>query len=186
MNNNKTSNSRIVAAIIGSFKQHYKAICEIWHLFNEAGLIVSTPKGTPILKEGVPFVRFVSDPSDWDDNCIETVVLHRIFRSHFVYVVAPAGYIGRTTCYEIGRIIQYKRPIYFSEKPIDLPIAIPKEHVLAPQQLIKLIKHNPSSVKNLYSLKTNEYNLEYNLSNNQILNDEDIVKHLSVKELKVL
>lgn len=118
-------------AIIGSFKQHYEQILSSWRSFREAGLEITSPKGSQIIKEGIDFVRFESDPIHWDDPTVQTVALHRILRSDFVYAVTPKGYIGRTTCYEVGRVIQARRPIYFSEMPLDLPVLIPPDHILS-------------------------------------------------------
>jgi hypothetical protein len=127
------------AAIIGSFKQHYEEIRVVWQRFNTVGLHVTSPKGTPIIKPGIPFVRFESDPAHWSDAFVQTVALHRIVRADFVYVVTLGGYVGRTTCYEIGRIIQAARPIYFSEHPHDLPIAVPDSHIIDSKLLVARI-----------------------------------------------
>jgi hypothetical protein len=143
-------------SIIGSFRQHYNAICAVWNTFTSAGLVVTSPKGTMILEEGVPFVRFESDPADWRDDHIQTVALHRILRAQFVYVVAPNGYIGRTTCYEIGRIIQAKQPVYFSTYPKDLPIYIPVEHVLDAGDIVTYIRGSNFEPKALYLDSTTE------------------------------
>src|SRR4051812_26400007 len=93
-------------AIIGSFKQHYEKVCQAWRALTDLGLEVMSPKGTPIIEPGISFVRFISDDTKWDDPMVQTVALHRILGANFVFVVAPSGYVGRTTCYEIGRIIQ--------------------------------------------------------------------------------
>jgi hypothetical protein len=70
---------------------------------------------------------------------VQTVALHRILRADFVYVVAPGGYVGRTTCYEIGRIIQLQRPLFFSALPKDLPIAISEDHVYSLEEIVALL-----------------------------------------------
>jgi hypothetical protein len=126
-------------ALIGSFKKNYTQILEILKMFTNIGIEVTSPKGTDIVQEGIPFVRFTSDPVDWDDFMVQTMTLHRIFCATFVYVVAPNGYIGRTTSYEIGRIIQAQRPLYFSEHPKDLPIKIPGNHIISPGIISKMI-----------------------------------------------
>src|SRR4051794_5310793 len=111
-------------AIIGSFRQHYKEVLDAWEVFTRAGIEVTSPKGTSILEGGIPFVRFESDEGRLSDEEVQLIALHRILRASVVYTVAPNGYVGRTTCYEIGRIIQARKPIYFSERPVDLPISI--------------------------------------------------------------
>jgi len=119
-NSNQESPSRRIStvAIIGSFRQHYARVQDAWVALSSLGLTVTSPKGTPIREQGIPFVRFMSDPEKWPDDKVQTVALHRIFRAQFVYVVAPEGYVGRTTCYEIGRAIQAQRPIYFERERI--------------------------------------------------------------------
>jgi hypothetical protein len=131
-------------AVIGSFRQHYAPVLDVWREFTAAGWSVTSPKGAPIIEEGIEFVRFESDPADWDDPMVQTVALHRILRADLVYVVAPDGYVGRTTCYEIGRVLQADRPLYFSELPKDLPLEIPADHVLALGALIEFVARSPA------------------------------------------
>lgn len=126
----------ITIAIIGSFKQHYDHVLKVLKQVKELGIEVTSPTGHQIIEEGIPFVRFTSDNADWEDDMVQTVALHRILRADMVYVVAPDGYVGRTTCYEIGRIVQSSRPLYFSEAPQDLPLAVPASHVIAPEALV--------------------------------------------------
>lgn len=124
-------------ALIGSFRQHYASILETWNIFTNAGIEITSPKGAPIRKEGIPFIRFCSDSQDLDDFSVQTLALHRILRADMTYVVAPEGYVGRTTSYEIGRIVQAFRPIYFSHAPSDLPLRVPSTYILRPKELIE-------------------------------------------------
>lgn len=119
-------------AVIGSFRQHYKNILEVLSAFKSNGHLVTTPLGATIIEEGIPFVRFESDSENLDDCCVQSIALHRILRADLVYVVAPDGYVGRTTCYEIGRVIQAMHPIYFSAQLEDLPVRIPSERIYPP------------------------------------------------------
>lgn len=137
-------------AIIGSFRQHYEIVSDAWRCFTELGLEVTSPKGTPIIEEGIPFVRFVSDPKKSNDPFVQTVALHRILRAQFVYVVIPAGYVGRTTCYEIGRIVQARQPLYFSESPDDLPICIPDDHIISLRSIAGMLSENRFAPEPLY------------------------------------
>lgn len=138
-------------ALIGSFRQHYGVIQEIWQQLYNNGVRVTSPKGSSIIEHGIPFVRFNSDPSSWSDHLVQTVALHRILQADMVYVVAPAGYIGRTTCYEIGRLIQANKPIYFSERPHDLPIQVPTSNLLSTSEIIEAIKKQDFNPQPLYS-----------------------------------
>jgi hypothetical protein len=128
--------SRRTVSIIGSFRQHYQEVLKAWLEFHAAGWAVTSPLGSAIIEEGIPFVRFETDEPAWDDPTVQTVALHRILRSCLTYVVVPDGYVGRTTCYELGRIVQANQPVYFSAQPMDLPLAVPRNHVLTPGELI--------------------------------------------------
>lgn len=142
------------AAIIGSFKQYYSEVLEVWKLFSNIGLEITSPKGAPIIEEGIPFVRFITDPDYWDDAMVQTVTLHRILRADFVYVVAPKGYVGRTTCYEVGRIIQAQQPVYFSEHPKDLPVRVSGNHIISPKSISQMIKAKKLRPEPLYISST--------------------------------
>src|SRR5215217_654615 len=122
-------------AIIGSFRQHYSEVLAAWASFRAAHWIITSPLGSPIIEEGIPFVRFEADDPRWGDPMVQTVALHRILRADLTYVVAPAGYIGRTTCYELGRILQARRPVYFSAQLDDLPLAVPELWIASPDEV---------------------------------------------------
>jgi len=124
-------------SIIGSFRQFYGEVLHAWRSFADAGWHITSPCGSPIIRPGIPFVRFVTDQVDWDDATVQTATLHRILRADLTYVIAPRGYLGRTTCYELGRIIQADQPVYFSTRPDDLPITVPDEHVVSVVDLVR-------------------------------------------------
>lgn len=93
-----------------------------------------------IINPNEEFVVLRADNPKHDPIEIQSIALHRILSSTFVYVVAPDGYIGRTTCYEIGRVIERKIPIYYSHHVHDLPMPIPEEAIVSPDMLITHIK----------------------------------------------
>lgn len=132
-------------AVIASFKQHYGSVLEALKEFRGAGWTVTSPLGDHIIEPGVDFVRFTSDREDWSSDRVQTVALHRILRADLTYVVAPGGYVGRTTCYEIGRVLQARRPLYFSDAPHDLPLLVPPTHIVAPAALVELLQDFPPS-----------------------------------------
>lgn len=51
-------------------------------------------------------------------------------------MVAPGGYVGVTTCYELGRAHGRRIPTYFSDVPRDLPIEVPPGSVLSVRDLV--------------------------------------------------
>jgi len=143
-------------ALIGSFRQHYDAVRDVFCVFRKAGLTVTTPLGTEIIRHGIPFVHFQSDAQQWSDEMIQTLALHRILRADFVYVVAPEGYVGRTTCYEIGRVVQAQHPLYFSTRPKDLPVHIPATHILSADQIAGRIRHDGFVPAPVHAAETND------------------------------
>ncbi len=134
------TNGVLRCSIIGSFRKYYAEVLLVIDLFHSVGVEVLSPKRSTILNPDDWFVRFqIDDPAHRPPE-IQLIALHRILRSDFVYVLAPGGYVGRTTCYEIGRIHERDIPLYFSEFPIDLPIAVAASAVLPPDQLAAHIK----------------------------------------------
>lgn len=126
-------------AVIGSFRQHNDAVQEVCTILRDSGIEVTSPVGSNVVKEGIPFVRFISDNVDWSDPAVQSLALHRILRANLTYVVAPDGYVGQTTCYEIGRVIQAKKPLYFSAHPQDLPVFVANNFIINAIELVRLI-----------------------------------------------
>jgi hypothetical protein len=126
-------------AIIGSFRQHYQSIVAAVREFEAAGVAVGSPVVSTIINPGADFVRFESDSPESSDLEIEAATLERVLNCDLVYVVAPAGYVGRTTCYELGRVHERAIPVYFSARPLDLPIAIPARSVLSVREIVRTV-----------------------------------------------
>jgi hypothetical protein len=117
-------------ALIGSFRRHFDVILDVRNWCEGVGLTVTTPAGSDVLDASVAFVRLDCDDAALDDSAVQAVATHRILAADAVYVVAPGGYVGRTTCYEVGRALEAGRPVYFSEAPHDLPISVPATHIM--------------------------------------------------------
>lgn len=110
--------------MIGSFRRHYDEVVAAVVELAESGLVVTTPPVSVITNPGDLFVRFELDPPHVTDGEIQALTLQKILCSDAVYVVAPNGYIGRTTCYELGRVHQKGIPVFYSEVPVDLPLEV--------------------------------------------------------------
>lgn len=122
-------------AIIGSFQKYYSQILDIIQIFKNEGLYVLSPKESYINDKIDNFVIFESDRKDFSPAEIQMITLDKIIKADLVYVYNPNGYVGRTTCYEIGFCFSKKKPIYFFECPDDLPIPVIKEkQVLKPEE----------------------------------------------------
>lgn len=129
----------MVISIIGSFRKHFADIQNVISLFERQGHTVLSPKCSHIVGEDDGFVILSTDNPRYSPIDIQTMVFHRAFRSDFVYVWNPEGYIGKTTCYEIGRLTERRIPLFYKEYPLDVPIYIPKGSVISPGGLIDYI-----------------------------------------------
>lgn len=129
-------------AIIGSFQKYYSDILNIIKTFKQAGLCVLSPKESYIDGKIDDFVIFGSDRKDYSPAEIQMITLERIIEADVVYVYNPDGYVGKTTCYEIGFCLAKRKPLYFFEYPEDLPIAVVKEkQVLKPEVFVNNVCH---------------------------------------------
>jgi len=131
-------------SIIGSFRQNYDAVIQVAEEFESLGVTVSSPAVSRIINPGAGFVRFETDSPWLPDQLIQAAALRRILSSDLVYVVAPGGYVGITTCYELGRVQECRIPTYFSAAPRDLPIAVPPESVVGVRDLVRRVGREPA------------------------------------------
>lgn len=142
--NNKSSplepdEQGLICSIIGSFRKHYGEVAALIEAFESCNVQVLSPKRSSIVNPLEKFVRLQTDNPGFEPVEIQLIALHRILRSGFVYVLCPAGYVGKTTCYEIGRIHERGIPLYFSEHPDDLPIVVPVSTIINPERIVQYL-----------------------------------------------
>lgn len=101
--------------ISGSFRRYYPQILERISEFEKAGFIVASPKKSKILNPEAEFVILESDVG-MRPHEIEQGHLDAIYEADALYVVNPAGYIGKTTVMEIGWALAFCKPIFYQEK----------------------------------------------------------------------
>lgn len=129
----------VSVSIIGSFRQYYPEAILAVQEFAALGITVRSPAVSRIVNPGGDYIRFETDPPHSSDQFIQAATLQKILNSDLIYVVAPAGYIGRTTCYELGRIHERSIPVYFSAAPRDLPIEVSAGSVIDAHDLAGLM-----------------------------------------------
>lgn len=150
----------ITCCIIGSFRQFYKEVCDAYREFSNAGVTVLSPKVSTIVDPSEWFVKLRTDDSGATPVEIQLKTLEFILGSSFIYVVAVSGYVGPTTCYEMGRIHQRGIPLFFSEPPRQLPIPVPDGAVTAARDLSAYIRmHSQLPPLNLASCSVREREL---------------------------
>lgn len=148
-------------SIIGSFRKYYDEIKEIILLFQKNNIEVLSPKFSEITNSIEDFVIFKSDNLNLTPAEIQTETLNKILKSDVVYVYNPKGYVGRTTCYEIGVIRTTKIPLFFLEQPQDLPIKVYRCNIMNPSKLI-------------FSLLNDK---RFNIENTRVIIDKNKVKN---------
>lgn len=129
-------------AIIGSFRKYYEQVSEIITYFTDSGYVVQSPSKSKICKSIEKFVVFESDNPSYTPAEIQMITLNKILSSDAIYVYNPDGYIGRTTCYEIGVCLTKKKPVYFYQQPNDLPIPVDNKQILTPEDFVVILKNN--------------------------------------------
>lgn len=132
----------MTGCIIGSFRKYYAEILQIIELFETNSHTILSPKYSNISRDEDGFVILASDADGLSHIDIQTMVFHRAFRSDFVYVWNPHGYVGKTTCYEIGRLVERRIPLYYKEYPTDVPIYVPTGSVIPAKDFIEYVKLN--------------------------------------------
>lgn len=137
----------VIGCIIGSFRKYYSDILIIIQQFERSGINILSPKHSSIIRDDNGFVILKSDNEAYSQIDIQTLVFHRAFRSDFIYVWNPDGYVGRTTCYELGRIQERSIPIFYKEQPTDIPIYVPNGSVISVSDFISYITQNDSLPK---------------------------------------
>lgn len=131
-------------AFIGSFRkeEHYEIVKKGVELFRKNHIYVNSPKGSGVSSSIDKFVLFETDPKGLSPADIQMITLDKILKSNVVYVCNLDGYVGRTTSYEIGFCLSRKVPLYFLSKPIDLPIAVPEDHIVSLEEMLDIVLHD--------------------------------------------
>lgn len=128
-------------SVIGSFRKpdHYNVVKKAVLCFKQAGILVLSPKGSRVTRSVDDFVIFESDESALSPAEIQMITLDKIIHSDAVYVCNVNGYVGRTTCYEIGFCLSRGVPLYFLSNPIDLPIPVNQDRVLSIEEFCQTL-----------------------------------------------
>lgn len=147
-------------AIIGSFQKYYREIGDLIKFFRKEGLNVTSPYLSTIVESRKQFVVFEADDTTLSNEEIQTDTLRKILNADAVYVYNPPtsesgdeGYVGRTTCYEIGILMAKHRPLYYFRPPHDLPVPYCAEQIVSPERLLhefrasKLAFHLPQKTR---------------------------------------
>lgn len=96
--------------------------------------MVTSPYLSRITESREQFVVFEADDKSQSNDEIQTDTLRKILNADAVYVYDLEGYVGKTTCYEIGILMAKNKPLYYLEMPIDLPVPISTHQIISPNE----------------------------------------------------
>jgi hypothetical protein len=126
--------------ILGSYRKHFDLIDQARKSFALAGYEVVLPVGE-VVDSTKDFVPLSSDKPGLTPAEVEAEAVDQALNAAFAYFVCHDGYIGRTASYELGRLMQAGKRLYFSQQPIDLPVAVPKGEIISVDALILGLKN---------------------------------------------
>lgn len=137
MKSNATNNFSHTSLLIGSFRKHYKDIINVIKLFHDKGIEVLSPKKAKILNPDDEFVVFDYDPEHLSEKELEDLVLKKMHKCHFVYLVNPGGYIGLSASFEVGYCAAHGIDVYAAEPSTELCAKYIKDFI-KPEEMVEL------------------------------------------------
>lgn len=127
--------------IIGSFRRYYEGICQLIDQFEQNNIEVMSPKKSFIIDEIDGFVVLDTDDKNKKPFFIQEHVFENVKKSRVVYVWNPEGYLGNSTCYEIGKVMGMGKTIFFKEYPKDLPIRVENNMIKNTEEIINWLQN---------------------------------------------
>jgi len=141
-------------AIIGSFQKYYNDVVSLIDFLTDQGLFVISPKRSAVVNKIDDFVILRTDNKEFTPVEIQMITTEKILNADVIYVYNPDGYVGKTTCYELGFFLSRFFPIYFYTTPIDLPMPVSKKQILPPEAFAELVKNERYAPISNYNFKS--------------------------------
>lgn len=137
MKSNQQDKFSHTSLIIGSFRKHYDDMTKVIRLFHKKGIKVVSPKEAEIINPDDEFVVFDYDPKHLTEKELEDLVLEKMHKCHFVYLVNPGGYIGLSASFEVGYCVAHGIDVYALEPSTELCAKYIKDF-LKPEKMVDL------------------------------------------------
>lgn len=109
------------ATVSGSFHRHMPAIEAAVSDLRELGVGVLSPSDPRIVDQHGAFLYVASDKVR-SIRLVQDRHLEAIRASHFLWLVAPDGYVGQSASMEIGFAVGSRTPIFSASQPNDLTL----------------------------------------------------------------
>ena len=118
---------RSAVVISGSYRKFPEELSQVMEEFRDLGVSVLSPQSSHILSSIDGFVSLKGDIVERIDTVINSDIvramrtvenghLNAIVQSDALYVVAPQGYCGISTAFEMGWALAHEVPIYYDSK----------------------------------------------------------------------
>ncbi|ESZ51713.1 hypothetical protein X731_03805 [Mesorhizobium sp. L2C054A000] len=117
-----TETKALKAVVSGSFRQHIAAVRDAVQQLRSAGVAVLSPGNLEVAARTKDFV-FLAGDAPLPIKAIEDRHLASIRVANFLWIVCPGGYVGSSTCLEIGVAVSLGVPVYASTAPTDVTIS---------------------------------------------------------------
>ncbi len=129
-----SNNGTIKIVVSGSFRQHYKGICDVIHSFEQLGIEVLSPKSSNMLNPKEEFVFLETDETKCPIE-LEQQHLDAICKADALYLFNPDGYVGLSSGMEVGWAFALRIPVYAKEECVDAAFRYFVQRVLAPSEV---------------------------------------------------
>ncbi|MCA9349028.1 hypothetical protein KC878_02670 [Candidatus Saccharibacteria bacterium] len=106
--------SRRKVVICGSFKQDLLALEKLYQKLSELQCTIISPLSLDFAISDRGFVKSMQDKA-FSNLDIENHHLRSIAFADDIWIHAPNGYLGASTCFEIGYALALNKPIYCQE-----------------------------------------------------------------------
>ena len=127
------------ATVSGSFHLAMPAIMDAVHDLTDAGVRVLSPADPRVVDEFGDFL-FVASDRVRAIKLVQSRHLAAIEASDFVWLVAPAGYVGQSAAMEIGYAVAKGTPVFASEVPSDLTLRQYVKTLRTPREALRVLE----------------------------------------------
>jgi hypothetical protein len=104
--------------ICGSFRRDSAGLAKIFRELEATGCRILSPFSLDFADNQQMFVR-TSTEADFSVADIEAYHLRAIRDADFIWLHAPAGYIGASAAFELGYALAWRKPVLARELPAD-------------------------------------------------------------------
>ncbi len=88
--------------LIGSYRKHFADMQNVLAQFEQSGITVLSPQRGAVVNPSCEFILLDYDPAILTEGEIQAIVLKKMDKASFTYLVNPTGTVGISASFEIG------------------------------------------------------------------------------------